>query len=462
MLMKKFNHLVWKITLVFSFVVSSTMAQNRISILRYDDDFLLLKNDTLKKGLDQLKYISLGDKKYISFGGEWREQFQVFNNLNFGDIPPSYQDIAVKQLSHRLMVHSIIELSNHFRFFIQLNNTLRFLNDNPVVPQMDENQLSLHQAFAEINLNDWKLRVGRQELLYGNSRLITVREGPNTRQTFDGIVVKRKFKNGGIDFFAVTPIVSKQYVFDDESFKEGLIGIYGTHYFSNRRIGLDYFIADFQSKSRRYNYQTGFESRQTYGMRWFSNFKKINFEMEGAYQSGKFDDLTIDAYTILADVNTTILPSKKGIIGVSASLASGDRDREDNKLNTYSLLFAKPAYGLAIPIGSTNIASLSAYIKINPVPKLNVVTQVFFLSRNSNQDGTYSPAMIQNRPGPNLLFSSNEKTLGEFYVIEANYQRTKNLSFSFDASYFNAGSYPITTGNGKDITYLSIKSTFKF
>jgi hypothetical protein len=125
-------------------------------------------------------------------------------------------------------------------------------------------------------------------------------------------------------------------------------------------------------------------------------------------------------------------------------------------------LYAKPAYGLAVPIGATNMISYSSYIKINPVPKLNILAQVFYLSRASNQDGTYSPGMIQIRPRPNRLFSSDKKELGQFYLIETNYQQNKNLSFSFDTSYFKAGSYPKTTGNGKDVTYVSFKSTYKF
>ncbi len=460
--MKINNHLFYEITLVLTLIASSVIAQNGISFLRYDDDFLLLKTDSLNKGFDELKYVSLGNKKYISFGGEWREQFQIYNNINFGDVPPTFHSISSNQLWHRLMVHSSIELGNQFRFFIQLNNTLRFFNDNPVAPEIDENQLSLHQAFAELKVDNWKYRLGRQELLYGNNRLITVREGPNTRLTFDGIVVKKKLKNGGIDFFAVSKVISKQNIFDDESFKEGLIGIYGTRYFSNRKIGLDYFVLNFQSQSRTYNYRTGIENRQTYGARLFSNFKKVNFELEGAYQSGKFDDLTIDAYNLLADVNILLLPSKKGIIGLAANVASGDKDNEDYKLNTYNLLYAKPAYGLAIPIGATNMISIYSYIKINPIPKLNIAAQVFFLARNSNQDGTYSPGMAENRPSPSLLFASSKKTLGVFYVVETTYQQNKNVSFSLDASYFGAGDYPLATGSGKDIMYVSFKSTFKF
>ena len=460
--MKNLNYLIFTISLVFIMVVSSASAQNKISLLRYDDDFSHLKNDSIKKGLSHLKNISLRNKNYISFGGELREQFQIYRNINFGDVPPTYKKISANQLWHRLMLHSNIELGNHFRFFIQLNNTLRLVNNNPVVPEIDENQLSLHQAFAEIKLKHLKFRLGRQELFYGNHRLLTVREGPNTRQAFDGLVIKKAFKNGGLDFFAVSKVISRQYVFDDQSFKEGLIGIYGTQLFSNLKMGLDYYAVNFQSKLRKYNYRSGFENRQTYGLRLFSNFKKINFELESAWQSGKFCDLTISAYSILADLHIMVLPAKKGIIGFATTVASGDKNNADNKLNTYNLLYAKPAYGLAVPIGASNIISLNPYIKINPVQKLNILAQVFFLARNSNQDGTYSPGMIQNRPRPDLLLTSIKKTLGEFYVIETNYQQTKNLSFSFDASYFKAASYPTETGSGRDVTYVSFKSTFKF
>jgi len=448
--------------LLLSIFVSKGNAQNKISLVRYDDDFTSLKNDTLKKGLDNLKYIQLWDNHFISFGGELREQFQYYDHINFGDVPPTYTDTEVTQLWHRLMIHTNIELGKHWRVFMQLNNTSRFFNDNPIIPEIEENQLSLHQAFAELKLTDWNFRLGFQEMYFGNHRVITVREGPNTRQSFDGLTVKRKFKNGSLDFFALAKVISKQYVFDDDSMHDGLLGIYGTQFFANHKVGFDYYWINFQSRDRMYNYQSGFEDRRTCGVRLFSNNKTFNFELEGAYQTGKFNDLTIDAYNLLADVNLTVLPSKKGIIGFAANIASGDKDNTDNKLNTYNLLYAKPAYGLAAPIGATNMISFYPYIKINPVRKLNVLAQVFFLARNSNHDGTYSPGMVQNRPRPNALFSSEKKTLGQYYVLETNYQQNKNLSFAIDASYFNAGSYPITTGSGKDITYLSFKSAFKF
>lgn len=459
----KIHSLLIYILLLFLFLLVNieTNAQIPINLVRYNDDFSKFKSDSCKRGFQRLKYIPLSEKIYISFGGEVREQVQRYNNLNFGDIPTSFSDSNPTQLWHRLLIHSNIEIGAQLRFFIQLNNTLRLFNKNPVAPEIDENQLSLHQAFAEVNVHGWKLRIGRQEMYYGNHRLITVREGPNTRKAFDGIILQRMAKNSSIDFIVTSPIISRQYIFDDQSFKESLIGFYGTQYFYQHKFGIDYYTFDFKSNLRKYNYQSGFENRQTFGARIFSSFRKFNFEVEGSYQVGKFADLKIDAYNLFADLNIMLMPRSKSTLGFTFNVASGDKSIEDKKLNTYNLLYAKPAYGLAIPIGSTNIKSVSTYLKVSPMNKFSVLAQVFLLARNSNQDGTYSPGMIQNRPKPNSYLSIN-KTLGTFYLIETTYQQNKSLSLSVDASFFKAGSYPKSTGNGKDISYMSFKSSYKF
>src|SRR5690606_14713790 len=182
-----------------------------------------------------------------------------------------------------------IALGSHFRIFMQLNNTLRLFNENPPVAEIDQNKLSLHQMFLELNLKKWRFRLGQQEMYFGNHRVITVREGPNTRQAFDGLVVKRKFDHGTLDFFAVSKVLSKQNAFDDESMHDGLYGIYGTRYVRQTKYGIDYYLINYQSRARKYNYQAGFEDRTTCGLRIFSNSETVNFEFEGAYQTGKFN-----------------------------------------------------------------------------------------------------------------------------------------------------------------------------
>ena len=124
---------------------NETLAEIRRSGVNNDKNFLTLLSDI------EAFYFYIEQKEQKTFITIKNcDPFQIYKNIHFGDVPPTYKNISANQLWHWLMLHSNIELGNYFWIFIQLNNTLRFFNYNPVVPEIDENQLSLHQAFAEI------------------------------------------------------------------------------------------------------------------------------------------------------------------------------------------------------------------------------------------------------------------------------------------------------------------------
>ena len=87
-----FTFIILIINLNLAFGQSS---QNPISILRSNDNFNYLKSYTLNKGINKLKHIEIWKNANISFGGELREQYQYFDNLNFGDVPPTTTKISV-------------------------------------------------------------------------------------------------------------------------------------------------------------------------------------------------------------------------------------------------------------------------------------------------------------------------------------------------------------------------------
>lgn len=437
---------------------------NPIGNPRYNDNFSYLKQDTTaRKGFNTLKNIALSDRAFISFGGEIREQYQYFKNLNFGDIPPTSKEKTVGQLWHRMLVHANLELSEKFRVFLQLNSTLRFFNPNPITPEIDENQLSLHQAFVDYYFDkNWSVRLGRQKMGYGNNRVITFREGPNTRLTFDAAILKYQNKARHIDFLAITPVISKQYIYDDQSFKEFVFGLYATEFIIEKKLLVDYYLLNFTSDRRQYNFISGSENRQNFGMRLFSQNNKFNYELEGSYQLGTFNQSKIAAYSVSSDISYKIHGNSHCVLGVVFNYFSGDEDRNDNQLNTFNQFFAKPSFGLAAPIGSSNIINLNPYLRIAPVKKLTIYSGVYFMQRQSAQDGTYTPGSTQVRPNPTQLSSTRNRHIGTQYALEAGYQLNNHFFFAVDGAYFAAGDYVKDTGNGLDITYLAFKTTFKF
>lgn len=59
-----------KIIVSIELLLSPFYAKSRINIVRYNDKFSNLNNDTVQKGFDKIKYIRLLNETKISFDGE--------------------------------------------------------------------------------------------------------------------------------------------------------------------------------------------------------------------------------------------------------------------------------------------------------------------------------------------------------------------------------------------------------
>jgi hypothetical protein len=448
---------------VFSNIIVAQ--KSSIHILRYNDQFQHLRSDSIPKtGSLKLKMIPMGSpKNRLSIGGEIREQVQYFANQNFGDVPPSFEKVSVTQIWHRVMLHANLDLGKNIRIFGQLNHTQRFFNPNPLI-EVDQNTLGLHQLSVDVRLaKTLQLRVGRQEMGYGNNRLLTFREGPNNRLAFDAAVLKYQRKKWRIDALVSSPVVQKEGVGDDISMKEWVSGVYATQIIVPQKLHADYFFLNYTGDRVKYNLTSGKEARQSIGTRIFSQNARFNYELEATTQAGTFNKQKIKAYSIAYDLKYRFQEAQKLTIGLAGHYISGDKNPTDQVLNSFNLLFSKPSFGLAAPIGAVNMVNFNPYLTMSPTKKIQLVTGVYFLSRQSSKDGIYSPGMTQTRPArPDQLFLSNEKEIGQQYVLEAAYTFNAHWAFYLDSGYFRAGSFAKASGAGKNIGYLSAKAAYKF
>src|SRR3954466_7275234 len=157
------------------------------SVERWEEDYSNLKNPANRKDFfDPIKYIPLnsaGDQ-YLSFGGQFRERYDYFNNSNFGT---GAQDEDGFFLT-RLLAHVDAHFGKNFRIFLQADSA--FVNDRVGGGRPgDADFLDIQQAFADVrfpvdNSTAATLRVGRQELIYGAQRLISPNDWVNVRRTF--------------------------------------------------------------------------------------------------------------------------------------------------------------------------------------------------------------------------------------------------------------------------------------
>ncbi|MFD3393563.1 alginate export family protein [Aquirufa sp. OSTEICH-129V] len=443
-------------------LLSFHVSAQHIARLRFDDDFSYLKSDSSSKSWDEkVKFLPIVGQATLSIGGEIREHYQNYTNVNFGQIPASYVTGNPHQWLHRILLHGDLQLHSNFRVFAQINNTIRFWNPNPITNQVDQNTLSFHQWFADLKLADkLVLRLGRQELLFGQERFIAAREGPNNRQSFLGAHVIHQAKRIRTDLFYTHPIRLNQGAFDDEKSTEKLAGLHVKYDRVLKFLNADAFYYYFESKAREYYSSIGVENRHTLGVHLYSNPQRFNYDFEFSRQMGTFKSLDIRAMMAVWDVNLAVMPHR--FIGFSGNYVPGDQSTQDGQLNTFNTMFARPPFGQTVALNISNTLNLSPYIRYQNGTKWIATARASFVQRTSAYDGVYTPNMSQLRPYDPEKMTSDALKLCDIYAVDVNYVPTKHYFFQAELGYCKAGTYLKETGAGQNVIYFAVRNAIKF
>ncbi|TLV03440.1 alginate export family protein [Dyadobacter luticola] len=454
-----------KRTLLLLCLLGSFQAQAQyvpMKMLRYDEDYSGLKSDTTENFYHELKFTPLSKSRntYLSFGGDVRFQYYHVINDEWGEQP----DKNYGYVFSRYLGHADFHSGDHFRAFLELQSGMA--NAKTSTSPADENPLDLHQAFFDVNLfpekkNNVVLRVGRQELLYGSQRLISVREGPNNRHAFDGAKVMFSGPNYKTDLLYSHYVASKKGVFDDGYNKS--TKLWGAYTVRNKvpvlqNVDLYYFGLD--KKSNSYDDGKGKEMRHSVGSRIWGRSKQWRYDVEAIYQFGSFAEKTISAWTASAHIDYELDHLKfEPEIGLKTELISGDKNLGDNRLNTFNPLFPRGGYfGLAALIGPANLVDLHPSLTMNFTEKLSVDFDYDVFWRYSSHDGVYGPnaAMIYSSSG------TSDKFIGHQYSMAADYTTNPFLRFGCELTYFATGDFLKQAGPGKNLLFLCLTAELKF
>jgi hypothetical protein len=138
---------------------------------------------------------------------------------------------------------------------------------------------------------------------------------------------------------------------------------------------------------------------------------------------------------------------------------SGDRDPNDNELNTFSSLFASTAYsGLAGQIGPANAIDLAPSISFSPWPNVRLNAGVIGFWRVSQEDGIYTTSGGLRRTGQN----SDARHIGTQTTLQAIYTPSPRWTLLATLAYFEAGRFLDETPPSEDVTYFTTWVTFRF
>ncbi|TDO24300.1 alginate export family protein [Pedobacter duraquae] len=457
-------HFIKRSFLIFSCLLCCALAVSAqgFRLMRYDEDYAGLK-DSAATLYNRIKYLPITKHKntYLSFGGEARLEYVAFDNEDWGRLGIGHNNFLLQ----RYDLHADLHAGADIRFFAQIRSALQGGRKNGSRP-VDQDELNIQNLFVDYKAwkqNDKSLlfRLGRQELDYGSGRLISVREGPNVRLSFTGAKVMYKTKSLFIDAFVMAADTINPGRFDNR--RSNQVNLWGTYskIIIQRSGNLDLYYLGIRRDASQFEEGFNKELRHTIGTRLWKSGGGFIYNLEAAYQFGKFGDGKISAWTGSAELGYSFEQSPwKPTINLRNDYISGDANKGDGKLNTFNPIYPKGGYfGFSPQVGPVNLIDIHPYGSLLLSDKLTLQFDVVFNWRYSLQDGVYRPSGTFNLGGA----TSQKRYIGTAYLASAIYGWTKFISLNAGAQYFKTGAFidDIIPGSQNGL-FINGRIVFKF
>jgi Alginate export len=411
--------------------------------MRYDENYAFLKDST-RNLYQRLKFCPLNKKGdvYVTFGGGIRYEFDAFNNEDWGQFKAGKDNFFLQ----RYGLHADLHLGDRLRIYAELRSALE--NGRPHGPRpIDEDKGNLENYFADFRIltgrtDTLTIRGGRQEINYGSGRLISVRDGPNLRSYFTGAKLMYTHRNLSVDVLAMEADSVYTGAFDNKGTKE--LNLWGTYASIALPVvqHIDWYYLGIRRDNAAFQEGTENEIRQTFGMRIWRTGNGINYDLEGAYQLGRFGtgNNNIHAWAAFADVSYRFGDLKwSPQIGIRNDYMSGDKKAGDGALQSFNPIYPKAGYfsGFDPQVGAVNLIDVHPYFSALPLPNLTFNVDVAFNWRYSLHDGVYRPNGVLHLPGN----PGEQRYIGTAWLVKIGYNINAWLNINFGAQLFNTGPY---------------------
>ncbi len=441
---------------------SVAITSNDFGFLRYNDKFSAFCDAAvLHDGYESLKCIHLSDdaNDVLTLGGDDREKVEAYQYPMFGKE-------GVKQDTtylHRLLLHANLRL-DAVRFFVELGNE----NENGRLPEAlptDTNRLDLAQAFVDFLVSPGDdpltIRIGREELLYGEGLLIGPRDAPNIREDWDGIRIIKQLPAGTVDFLAVRPVNNRTGEFDDlTSTTQALWGIYAAlHPAITAPLNVDLYVLGTQNDALQLADGLAPDHRYSIGGRLYGALGATDGVLELIGQKGSFGNRDVLAYALHSELSYTLRDlSGSPHLSLRFDDLSGNRNRGSGTEGSFYPISPNLSYSTEASIeAASNLRQAGVVAGLTPWRDVTVSYEFEGLWRDSTQDAFYvAPQIPLFKPG-----RDNQRFTGTEQQLYASWRVTPFFAIKTALVRFEPGAF-VTSSGGRAINYAMVAGSLRF
>jgi len=439
-----------------------TAAPERPQILfnRWQENWSALTDPAVPhEPFDDLKYIPLSPadpNTYLSLGAGLRERFEANDATAFGVGGSHAADYVISRLEADADLH----IAGQVQVFTQLVSA--FAPGKTVLTPVDQNRLDLEQAFVAVTEpiagGELKIRLGRQQFGFDLQRFVSVRDGPNLRQSYDAAWLDYEHGRWRFITFYSQPVQDRDLrAFDDYS--SGRLTFAGARVerklFQFSEVSL--YVARFTQDNAHFPSASGAERRDILDARYSGAVHGLDWDVEAMGQDGRIaqDDIQAWAFGSLGGYTLSGAPWSPRF-GLQVDAASGDRNPHDHTLNTFNPLFPNGYYvTLAGYTGYVNFIHVKSSITLHPTPALKLMLAAAGQWRQTTADAVYTQPDI---PVANTAGRGGAWT-GAYGQLRADYAITPHLTGAIEAVHFQIGE-AIRQAGGHDSDYVGVELKF--
>ncbi len=395
---------------------------------------------------------------WLRFGGEERARTEFVLGEGFKSVDDYY-------LLNRLRLNMAVRATGWLKFIFQAEDSRVFGQNTLPAPASQKDAMDLRIGYMQVGGEDGPvtLRAGRQDLQFGDGRLLADPAWSNVGRTFDAARVTLRQGKNKVDLFTASSVKVNPMAFDEDTQGEHFDGVYG----SMGGLVPDATVEPYVFWRMEHNYKSergsvGNLDEKTFGFRWVGTLPAgFDYGTEMALQDGYWAGDRIAAWMGRWTVGHTLADKgHKPRVFLEYIRATGDARSKDGDHGTFDPLFpgSHDKFGLTDLFCASNIVYIRPGFQYNLRSNLKLSTSYNDLWLENPHDGLYVSNKMVAR-SPNATAGTHIGQEGDIQVLWTVSPATEfNLGFGrlFPGEFLRL----TTAGMPYNIVFLNMAQRF--